>query len=93
MSFLSYCIASIAGLERGDQIQKFRNEKTSRSPLRRARRCGLKAVHRLTSCQFGSLRHGAVCRAIRRIVRLYGTRPNRDELLRNRTNTIQNAMQ
>ncbi|GBP94728.1 hypothetical protein EVAR_88110_1 [Eumeta japonica] len=29
---LSYCIASIAGLERGDRIQKFRNENNLTPP-------------------------------------------------------------
>ncbi|GBP85887.1 hypothetical protein EVAR_62031_1 [Eumeta japonica] len=30
--FLSYCIASIAGLERGDRIQKFRKENNLTPP-------------------------------------------------------------
>ena len=67
--FLSYCIAFIAGFERGDRIKKFRNENKPNTPHSdRHSGAALKAVHRLTSFQFGRLRHGVCVRATRLVV-------------------------
>ncbi|RVE42020.1 hypothetical protein evm_013324 [Chilo suppressalis] len=50
--------------ERGDRIKKFRNENKPNTPHSdRHSGAALKAVHRLTSFQFGRLRHGVCVRA------------------------------